>query len=150
MNLYRSTALSISQEKREEDTKSKAFQTACCSPVRIVFWAKCFFIRDLLSLWSGWYKWIRLCDSELWLEDGWGIEDVVSLWVEADSTQTWVEGPVGGTYPGTFRWERFTLFLSLSFARDLSRASLLKSSISCRNSNIILVLSSARDSIVVE
>ncbi len=130
MNLSGSTVLSISREKGEDDTKSRAFQTACCSPVRIVFWATCFFVQGLSTLWSGWYEWVCLRNSELWLEDGRRTGDAVSPCVEADSSQTWVEGPMWDTLLGASRWERFTLFLGLSFAGDLSRAFFLKSSIS--------------------
>jgi hypothetical protein len=148
VNLSGSSALSISLEKGEDDTRSRAFQTACCSPGRAIFLEICSFVRGPLPLWRGGRD--RECppDSKGCLETARGVSDLDSNWeqeVSAKSSLRELRDQVECS--GFLRFETFTLFLGLSFAGDQFLASCLRSWISQRSSEIILSLSSAREAV---
>ena len=141
-----SSALSICLEKGEDDTKSRAFQTACCPPRRAVFLEACSFDRGPFPLLRGGRD--RECRSvsNRCLETTRGVNDLDSdseQEVSAISSLRKLKDEVECS--GFLRFEAFTLFLDLSFAGERPLTSCFRSRIFRRSSEMILSLSSARD-----
>ena len=148
LNLSGSSVLSISLEKEKDDTRSRAFQTACCSPGRAVFLEICSFVWGPLPLWRGGRDRECLPNSKGCLETARGVNDLDSDWeqeVFEKSSLRELRDQVECS--GILRFEAFTLFLGLSFTGDRFLAFCLRSWISRHSSEIILSLSSACEAI---
>ena len=114
MYLSGNLAFSICLEKGEDDTKSRALQTACCPPGRAVFLEACSFVCSPFPTWRGGRVRECLPDSRDCLGVGWSVNDLGSDWdqeVSEKSSQC-------ESCPRFLRFEAFTLFLGISFVVD--------------------------------